>query len=124
MYPPSVEYVTMTAGISITLFCAGQLWFDRWLAIPSLKRLHNLVGLFSRNSLTVYVLHHALHIYPLWLYGLAQGQDATEYWRTAMPFNWALGLAGVFLVFCYGFLKWLERTERRGIEGLMRAFAG
>jgi uncharacterized membrane protein len=124
MFPPSFEYVLMMLGTSVGGFCAGQLWLDRLLATRRLIRVRGFVELFSRHSLTIYVLHHVAHLWPLWIYGAVWGEEPTQFWRLAMSTKWAVVLASGFLLSCYFGLRWLEHTKRKGIEGWMRSLCG
>jgi uncharacterized membrane protein YeiB len=75
---------------------------------------------FSRYSLTIYVLHHLVHIWPLWIYGICQGEDTTEYWQTALPLWAASVLAVVFLLGCWLVFHKLGQRRIWALEGCMR----
>jgi uncharacterized membrane protein len=124
MFPPSVDYVLMTVGISVMCFCAGHLWLDQRLSSARFVRFRAFVGLFSRHSFTVYLLHHVVHLWPLWIYGVSHGREATWFWRQAMSVELAVALACVFLVACYLLLRWMENSAINGIEGWMRWLCG
>ena len=61
-----------------------------------------------------------MHLWPLWIYGLALGMAPDEIWRNAMGPVPALILAAIFLVLCYVGLKALPRGRRFGMEAWMR----
>ena len=79
-----------------------------------------LASTFSSHSFSIYLLHHMDHIWPLWIYGVAYGEEPTEFWQKAMPLTWSLPLAAIFLVACYPLFRWMDRHPVRGVEGLMR----
>lgn len=120
MFPASMEYVTGTIGMALVLFALGHRWIDR---APRSRTPTGLLGVahtFSTHSLTMYLFHHAFHLWPLWLYGSAVGTEPTQFWRTALPVEAALPLAALCLVVGYVMCRWMDRTERSGIEGWMR----
>jgi uncharacterized membrane protein len=120
MFPPTIEYVLGTIGMSLVLFGLAHHWVDRNPQAIQQPRWLDVAKTFSRYSLTIYVLHHIVHIWPLWIYGLAMGQEATYYWQKAMPTSAALVLASVFLAVCYFTFRSMGSEERHGIESWMR----
>ncbi len=120
LYPPSTEYVLGTLGLSITLFSVGHRVLDLQ---PVPRRWSGLLATaesFSRYSLTIYVLHHIVHIWPLWAYGFAQTGDPTAYWQDAMPLAMACVLAIIFLAACWLVFHKLGRRRIWGLERCMR----
>ena len=77
----------------------------------------------SRHSLSLYLLHHVVHIWPLWIYGLATSGAPTVYWRTLLPVPVAVTLA---VIFCLASVPLFLQIDRRGwptVESLMRWLA-
>jgi hypothetical protein len=66
------------------------------------------------------VLHHLVHVWPLWAYGLAQAGEPTEYWGKALPVWASMTLAAVFLVVCWVALRLLGPGRSWGLERCMR----
>ncbi|HEY1191850.1 MAG TPA: heparan-alpha-glucosaminide N-acetyltransferase domain-containing protein [Gemmata sp.] len=120
MFPPSVEYVTGTVGLALLLFSLGHRWIDPAIKGRPLTGLLAVATTFSRHSLTMYLFHHAAHLWPLWLYGAAIGTEPTQFWREAVAAEVALLLSGCCLLAGYVLCRWMDRTERAGIEGWMR----
>lgn len=120
LYPPSVEYVLGTVGMAITLFAIGFQYLDLRPAPRQLDGVLDVAESFSRYSLTIYVLHHLVHIWPLWIYGICQGEDTTEYWQTALPLRAASVLAVVFLLGCWLVFHKLGQRRIWALEGCMR----
>ncbi|MEY4180281.1 MAG: hypothetical protein RLY70_3855 [Planctomycetota bacterium] len=120
MFPPSVEYVCWTLGFAILAIVFAHRWLDnrKWLTADS--RLGKIAKTLSRHSLSIYLLHHVVHLWPLWVYSIVAGHEATHYWRLALPDTISIPLALVCVAFCYGLLRWLERREYPTIETLMR----
>lgn len=119
-FPASVEYMLGTLGIAITAFMLLHRWFDTSNIISKDGKLAGIFLTFGPRALTVYVLHHLVHVWPLWIYGLTIGSNPTEPWQKALPMSISWPLAFVFLVLCYPFLRWMERTGKPGMETLMR----
>lgn len=120
MFPTSVEYMLGTLGIAITAFTLLHRWVDIAGAIPMNSKLARVFTTFGPRALSVYVLHHLVHIWPLWIYGLITGPEPTVHWQNALPTAVSWPLAFVFLLICYGVLRWMERTGKPGMEALMR----
>jgi uncharacterized membrane protein len=119
MFPATLTYLLATAGLAMVSVAVFHSWLDSEPAAAP-GPVERVIRRFSTFSLTVYVLHHAAHLWPLWIYGNATVGDPTHYWRHAMSTPWALGWAAVFVVLCYFLLGWLERHPHWSLEGLMR----
>lgn len=117
MFPATTEYVCGTLGLALLLVPLAHRACDGGRLDVRLARV---AGTFSRHSLTIYLLHHVVHVWPLWIWGAATAEDVTALWQRAMPATVALGLATAFLLAAYPVLRWLDATGRRGIEGWMR----
>lgn len=119
MFPATTLYVFFTLGTMLVVLPFAHRLLDhggvggRFMAVT---------GTFSRHALTIYLLHHVVHLWPLWGWGAATAEDATVHWRTVMPLPAALVLAMLFLVGVYPVLRWMDRTGRQGVEGWMRWF--
>jgi len=121
IFPASTEYIFGMLGLSV--FCLGVLhrWIDQNERITGTGHVLRFLRRFSAFSLTVYIVHHAAHLWPLWIYGAAMGhEDPTLYWRAAMSTQLALVLSLVFVVVCYVALIFLERHKKLSFEWWMR----
>ena len=123
MFPASVVYVTGTLGGALLSFALMHRWVDRNPNIAN-GRFVRVCETFSKHSLSMYLLHHVVHLWPLWVYGAATGNDATHFWRNAIPVAVAIPLSVLCLVGCYFMFRWMDATGRRGIEGWMRRVCG
>jgi uncharacterized membrane protein len=120
MFPPSIEYVTCTLGIALAMLGLTHRYVDCNPRMMQRRGLLEITKTFSRYSFTIYVLHHLVHIWPLWLYAIAKGQEPTYYWMKAMPITASIPLALVFLAVCYVSLRRLGPERNYGIEACMR----
>lgn len=120
MFPPSTTYVTGVLGVTLLAFAVALYGIDgrRWL--DRVPRLLSFAQLISKYSLTIYVLHHVLHLWPLWVYGLVMGPEVTAYWRQAFPWEVSLALCVPCFALMYAVVRWLDRTQRPSIETVMR----
>ena len=121
MFPPSLNYITGTLGVTLCFFSMAHFHID---GNPHLNRYQVLLDCFttfSRHSFSIYLVHHFLHIWPLWIYGYSQGnEDITIYWRTALSVNLALTLALLCVVVCYGMAYLMQKKYLPSIESSMR----
>ncbi len=118
-YPATPEFVTGTLGVTLLFFAAAWLWLDSPRA-EARPRLSVWIGRYSRHAFTLYVLHHVVHLWPLWWLAMARGEETTQYWQQALAAGPALALALAFLILCAPLLAWMDRRRVRGIEDLMR----
>lgn len=120
MFPASIVYVLRTLGTCLVGFSLGHRWLDRNPKIDLGPRVASFFGTFSRHSLTIYLLHHLLHLWPLWIWAVSEGKSPTSYWRPAMPIEYAMPLAILCLIFCYLLMREADRRRIEGVEGWMR----
>jgi hypothetical protein len=120
MFPPSTEYVLATIGLALILFGVMHQWIDGRQVSARMRGLMDIAKTFSRYSFTIYVLHHLVHLWPMWIYAVWNGQEPTYYWQNAMAIECSIPLAFVFLATCYFILRKLGPDRRWGIEGWMR----
>lgn len=115
-YPPSLDYVLVTLGLSLAL-------------LPLLDRLKGPVGsvllTFGRTPLFTYLLHvwiaHGLAL----VVGVAMGVPASAFFNLlgdpsrAIEAGWGLGLPGVYLAWAatlallYPLSRWFEGVKKR-----------
>jgi len=120
MFPATSVYLLGTVSWTIFAFALAYEWLDLRLPPTQLPRLRRLAATFSRRSLTAYLLHHIVHLWPLWLLAVYQGLEPTYYWRQATSVPVALLLAGIFLLICHRLFLWLDLNKRPAVEELMR----
>ena len=120
MFPATIEYVLATIGMASLLFGLTHRWIDRNRSQYFTAGMLELTKTFSRYSFTIYVLHHMVHLWPLWIYGYTTGHETTYYWQKAMSLSWSMPLAVLFLATCYFALRRIGPDRRLGIEGWMR----
>ena len=122
MYPASATYLPGVLGMVILLQGGLYHWIDnpgwgaKWISEAVFRRAER----FSRYSLTIYILHHIVHLWPLWIYGYSVAGDPTLYWGKVLSWWPSFFLALGFLVLCDWWLSWVDRCRIRTVESLMR----
>ncbi|MFM8477441.1 MAG: heparan-alpha-glucosaminide N-acetyltransferase domain-containing protein [Planctomycetaceae bacterium] len=120
MFPASVTYLTGVLGMVILLLSGLHGWIDEqqvsWIPGGLLQSAQR----FSRYSLTIYLVHHAVHLWPLWIYGYYSAGAPTLYWGVALPW-WPAFLLSLFFLICSDrILKSVERRRVPTVETCMR----
>lgn len=119
MFPASTAYVLGSTAAALALLALLHRVLDTGPPAAWKRGLTRWTGPFSRHSLSIYVLHHLVHIWPLWLAGLTLGgDDATVLWQTALPAWASLGLAAACIAGC---LVLFTRVDRAGLPSLERS---
>jgi uncharacterized membrane protein len=120
MFPASTEYLLGTMGVALMSLSILHRWIDPLPFFAKDRLIGRIAATYSSHSFSIYLLHHVVHIWPLWIYGLTYGTEPTEFYQKAMPVAWSLPLAMVFLIACYPLFRWLDRTGSPTVESLMR----
>ncbi len=120
MFPASPEYVAGALGTAVLLFGMLHDLIDRRCRITRPEWLLPMAKRLSTHSLTLYLIHHALHLWPLWVAGWATADDTIDYWRNALPVWASLALVPVCLGVCYLYLLAADRWKWPTAESLMR----
>jgi uncharacterized membrane protein len=120
MFPPSMIYQLGTLGVALLALAWVPLLTDRPTADAKLSWHAQWAKTFSSHSLTIYILHHVVHLWPLWLWGAIAGHETTHYWQqaTSKPLAAIVGVG--FLIGCYFWLRLGEKRQWPTIESWMR----
>ena len=118
MFPASTAYVVGTLGGVVLALEGLQRLLDG--PVPRCRGLVAWTAPLSRHSLTIYLAHHAVHVWPLWAAGMATAGDPTALWQLAMPIGWAIGMAAAFLGVAAAACRWADRHRVPAAESLMR----
>ena len=114
-YPASTTYVLGVLGSILMAFWFLHRRYDTGEA-PTSQFIH----LYSKFSLTTYVLHHAVHLWPIYLLAAWNDKDIWYYYQDAISTPLALGLTIVFIAVFFSFLKFLNSRAHLSLEGLLR----
>jgi uncharacterized membrane protein len=120
MFPASLTYMSAALGIVVLLLAGLHNRIDQRQAWRIPEWLMSRAQRFSRFSLSIYLLHHVVHLWPLWLYGLWQTGEPTAYWGQVLSWWPAFFLSMLFLLICDRLLLRVERHRVPTIENLLR----
>lgn len=123
MFPASTSYIAGVLGMVILLLSGLHEWLDGRQALRIPEGLLCRAQRFSRYSLTIYLLHHVVHLWPLWIYGWYSAGDPTIHWGRLLPWWPAFLLAVLFLICMDRLLISVERHKVPTAENLMRWLA-
>ncbi|MEA2007797.1 MAG: heparan-alpha-glucosaminide N-acetyltransferase domain-containing protein [Chloroflexota bacterium] len=127
-YPASTTYLLILLGICLTSFAGLWLLLDAvsqspWRAKWEQSRLFTVVQRYSRYSLSVYVIHHSVHLWPLYLAGWLYAGDRWYYYADAIPMWIALSLWGLFIAaFYFVVARWEKVNGRYSLEWVLARF--
>jgi len=123
MFPVSTSYLMGMLAVAITSLMVLHRLVDHPADLSPRGVAAQCCQVTSRHSLSLYLLHHVVHIWPLWVYGLATTGAPTVHWRTLLPVPMAVALA---VVFCLVSVPLFLQIDRRGwptVEGVIRWLA-
>lgn len=117
-YPATAQFIFLTLGLTLMSFSGLHYWLDGHPIKPQLR----FFQLYSRYSLTAYVVHHAVHIWPLYLMARWAGQtDPFWFYMDAVSTPVALGLTFVFvIVFYFVLVLWDRYNGKYSLEWQLR----
>lgn len=114
-YPATTSYALASLGLSITALASLEK-----ISFKVSSHLREVAERFSKFSLSIYVIHHALHLWPLWIYSYCNTGNYTAYWSGLTDFYSALGLSILFLVACNQGVKfWSKKEGKYSLEWLV-----
>lgn len=120
MFPPTTEYVIGMLGVAMASLALGHRFVDPIAASGRLAGACRVARTFSRYSLTIYIVHHVVHLWPLWIYGFITDGEPTAYWMLAMPVGLALALGCGFIIGSFLILRAIGSRRAFGFEALLR----
>ena len=123
-YPATTTYALGVLGVILLAFWFLHTLLD--LQPQGEGRTLRFLGRYSRFSLTVYVIHHAVHIWPLLLAAHFQSHhDPWHYYADAVGTPVALLLAAVFVVVFHAVaVHWESKGGRYSLEWMLRRWTG
>ncbi len=118
-YPASAKFVLGVLGfILLAFWLLYRILDEKDMAYGAAMRF---LRRYSAFSLSVYVIHHVVHVWPLYVAALAQEKsDIWYFYQSATDPPVALALACVFVLVFYPALGWWEGRRRWSLEGLLR----
>jgi uncharacterized membrane protein len=123
-YPASTTFLLLALGLILLLFWALYSYFDQ--RNTGEGRFIIFCRRYSRYALSAYVIHHAVHVWPLLIAAnMAGKRDHWFYYGEVMP-TWAsLSLAAVFTVLFYLIIIiWDKYNGKYSLEWLLTRLVG
>ena len=74
----------------------------------------------SKHSLSIYLIHHMVHLWPLWIYGLMTVGEPTAHWQKFAPVIFSTTLALFFCALVIPVFLIIDKYRVPTIESLMR----
>ena len=118
MFPPTLVYVLGTLGGVMALLHALHRHLD-----DDASRFARVVAWatpLSRRALSLYLLHHVVHVWPMWIAGLVTTGTADGLWQRALPVSWSLGCAIAFVVAAAVLCRFADARRVPTVESWMR----
>jgi uncharacterized membrane protein len=121
-FPATTSYILAMLGFATLALVLLNRWVDQNEKIKGDGPFLVFLRRYSYFSLSVYVLHHMVILWPLWIYGVWTGHrdEPTFFWRNALSTPMAFTLAIVFIIACYFVLLLLENNKKYSLESFMR----
>ncbi len=119
-YPASTTFVLGKLGFILLAFWYLHKKFD--LGDTSETAGMEFIRLYSKFSLTTYVVHHAVHLWPIYLLAAWNDEDIWYFYQDATSTPVALLLTAAFILSFYFILKYIDTRNRKSfsLEGLLR----
>jgi len=122
-YPASTPYALGMLGAILVALWLLDLWLDRGATPPS-GPVFSFFRRYSGFAFTAYVVHHAVHIWPLYAFALWRGLPLEAYYENAMDTGSAFALFVLFTAVFYALLvRWERAGARYSFERMLRRFA-
>jgi uncharacterized membrane protein len=121
LYPAVTVFVLGSIGATMLTVWFLSYTIDDNRRITGTGPVLAFLKLYGEFALTAYLVHLAVHVWPLWMAATWQHQSSIEYYEgrlTQTPT--ALGLAVLFAVLFYPCLVVFQRHRKYSVEHLMR----
>lgn len=124
MFPASSSYLLGAIGVSaLSLFALHKIVDQKEDEKKHSQTFGNLAEWFrvvSKHSLSIYLIHHMVHLWPLWIYGLMTVGEPTAHWQKFAPVIFSTTLALFFCALVIPVFLIIDKYRVPTIESLMR----
>jgi uncharacterized membrane protein len=124
MFPASSSYLLGAIGVSaLSLFALHKIVDQKEDEKKHSQTFGNLAELFrvvSKHSLSIYLIHHMVHLWPLWIYGLMTVGEPTAHWQKFASVIFSTTLALFFCALVIPIFLIIDKYRVPTIESLMR----
>ena len=124
MFPASSSYLLGAIGAST--FCLVVLHrvvdqkSDEKNRSQTFEILAKGFRVVSKHSLSIYLLHHMIHLWPLWIYGFMTVGEPTAHWQKFVPVVFSTILALFFCALVVPAFLIIDKYRVPTIESAMR----
>lgn len=122
-YPDTTAMIFVQLGLCLVAF-SGLQHFDSNQEVSSkYKKIFSWSSLFSKYSLTIYIVHHFILLWPLWIMGYMQG-DREMYYANAATAGFGLFAGTILLIVLYKIIQfWDTKSGKYSFEWLLQKTA-
>ena len=124
MFPASSSYLLGAIGVStLSLFALHRIVDkkeDQNIPSQTFGGLEKCFRVISKHSLSIYLIHHMIHLWPLWIYGLMTVGEPTTHWQKIMPVIFSTTLAFFFCALVIPAFLIIDKYRVPTIESIMR----
>lgn len=124
MFPASSSYLLGAIGVStLSLFALHRIVdkkADGKKHSYAFEELAKWFRVVSKHSLSIYLIHHMIHLWPLWIYGLMTVGEPTTHWQKIMPVIFSTTLAFFFCVLVIPAFLIIDKYRVPTVESIMR----
>ena len=120
-YPLTVSFFCFSIGLAMVSFSLLYFLFDTKAkdAVGGAWRV--AVERFSKYSLSIYVFHHCLHLWPLFILGWLRQGDKDAYYGELLSFPQAIVLGCLCVILChFGVKIWDAKGGKYGMEWMLK----
>ena len=124
MFPASTSYLLRAIGLSVLSLSVLYFVVDKKrnekTYSPTHQKLIHSFGVISKHSLSIYLFHHAIHLWPLWMYGLLTAGEPTAHWQKITPVFLSTALAILFIALSVPAFLIIDKYRVPTVESVMR----
>ena len=124
MFPASSSYLLGVAGMALLSLLALNTVIDKnWKEERSsltTRTAAKWCRITSKHSLSLYLLHHMVHLWPLWIYGLMTNGEPTAHWQNFLPVIVSASLALFFCILAIPLFVMIDKYQLPTVERIMR----
>jgi len=127
MFPASSSYLLGVIGMALFSLLALNTIIDKnWKEDRGsiiTRTAAQWCRIISKHSLSLYLLHHIVHLWPLWLYGLMTTGEPTAHWQNFLPVIISASLAIFFCILVVPLFVMVDKYHLPTVERIMRWIA-
>ncbi len=124
MFPASSSYLLGVVGMALLSLLSLNTIIDKsWKEECSSMTTGTAARwcrITSKHSLSLYLLHHIVHLWPLWVYGLMTTGEPTKHWQNFLPAIVSAPLALFFCILAIPLFVIIDKYRLPTVERIVR----